>query len=162
MAIQAYQHISEGFFSVVRDKLEGTRGAGVDIKQLQTSYASASKKLSQLIAQSWLQKDVEGSEGHEFRQILLRHNSEEIKDFLKNKHSINIDDLFQAVSDGPVDVKVSWDTFGGKTDEELRLYVLPYPPRPSEVTDAQLEKWVNDINPEQIFPLDPYIPLTFF
>ncbi len=44
--------------------------------------------------------------------------------------------------------------------DNLWVSNIPYPPRPAEVTNEQLEEWVNNDDPEQVYPPHPYIPLT--
>jgi hypothetical protein len=128
---------------------------------LRGEFREKNKKISQLIAKSWLPNDPEGAE---IRQVILRNVSEEIKDLLK-KYDVDIDEFLGSIVGGPIHVKVSWDTFAGKLDEipgSQGSYVLPYPPRPVEVTDEHLEEWVNNTDPNTPMPPYPYIPLTGF
>ncbi|MDF5732081.1 MAG: hypothetical protein PUP92_29790 [Rhizonema sp. PD38] len=158
MSIQTYQDKFDTFFNQITEELGNTRGLDTIDKQ---EFQAINKKLSQLIAKSWLPNDPEGAE---FSKILLRGDSEEIKNSLKN-HGVDLEDWFRV----SINVEVNWDTFVGTLKEITTLgaisdrsntYILPYPPRPAVVTDEQLERWVNDTNPDNKFPLDPYIPLT--
>ncbi|MEC4813941.1 MAG: hypothetical protein SAK29_11810 [Scytonema sp. PMC 1069.18] len=158
MSVQTYQDKFDDFFNQITEEAGSTRGAS-DINK-QEAYV-ISKKLSQLIAKSWLPNDPEGAE---FRQIILRGDSEEIKNWLKN-HDVDLEGFFQV----SINIEVSWETFVGTLKETTAMgrlstrsntYTLPYPPRPAVVTDEQLEKWINDTNADNKFPLDPYIPLS--
>lgn len=158
MSLQIYQGKFDDFFNQITEESSNTRGAEVIDKE---DFLFINKKLSQLIAKSWLPNDPEGAE---FRKILLRGDSEEIKNWLKN-HDVDLEGFFRV----SLNIEVSWDTFIGTLKETTTLgtisnrsqtYILPYPPRPGVVTDEQLERWVNDTNSDNKFPLDPYIPLS--
>lgn len=105
------------------------------------SFADVSKKISQVIAKSWL------PEGQEEREILLEGNSRKIKKLFK-KNDIDLDALMEPI---PVNVVIDTNTFNGSieqipnTDPEKTLTVkIPYPPRPAEVSDEELQQWVDD------------------
>ena len=158
MSIQVYQDKFDTFFNQLTEELGNTRGLETINKQ---DFQATNKKLSQLIAKSWLPNDPEGAD---LKKILLRGDSGEIKNWLVT-HGVDLEDWFRV----SLNVEVSWDTFVGTLKEITSLgtisdrsetYILPYPPRPAAVTDEQLERWVNDTNPDNKFPLDPYIPLT--
>ena len=123
-----------------------------------------SKKMSQLIAQSWLPNDPEGAK---IRQLFLQseneNRSEEIKKFFKENYEIDLEEIVGDLYGHPVDIIVSWDTFSGaarEREDHRGQYTIPYPPRPAEVTDTQLQTWINNKNDDVQFPSDPYIPLT--
>ncbi|WP_407889142.1 hypothetical protein [Scytonema sp. NUACC26] len=163
-----YNAVSEQLINLLKENLEtiGETRGGVnesnltDNEGIEEFLFEQDKKISQLIARSWLQKD---DVGKQFRDILIsskssQEKSDEIKNFLQNQGIAFPKELFSQI-------KVNWESFGGKIEEEPgreRIYLLPYPPRPFEVKDEQLEKWINDNNPERIEPEDPYIPLSFF
>jgi hypothetical protein len=168
--MSTYQDLFDNFYNQVIDKIDEDQsirslGSNEDFKQEVAKYIfERNKKLSQLVAKTWLPNVY--PEGAEFRAILLSkkesgEKTKEIKEFLK-KHDIDIDGILGSAIGGPIDIQVSWDTFGGTIGEIQGRgpYMLPYPPRPSEVTDEQLESWINDNNPNNPFPHDPYIPLT--
>lgn len=158
MSLKIYENQFETFFNQITELLGNTRGLETVGRQ---EVLAINKRLSQLIAKSWLPHDPEGAE---FKQVLLRGDSEEIKNWLKN-HDADLEGVY-GVS---IFIEVSWDTFVGTLRESTALgtlsnrsnvYTLPYPPRPVVVTDEQLERWVNDTNHTNEFPSDPYIPLT--
>ena len=118
----------------------------------QEDVQTITKKMSQLIAKSWLPG------GEEIRKILLSNNSEEIKKMLK-KHNISLELL------GDIKIEVDWSTFLGRLEDatnSLKL-VIAYPPRPSEynLSDSDIEEWVNNEDPNQKVPSHAYIPVTF-
>jgi hypothetical protein len=163
-----YNAVAEQLINLLKDNSENiaeiTRGVNesdlTSNKDIENFLFEQDKKISQLIARSWLQKD---DVGKQFREILIsskssQEKSEEIKNFLQNQGIAFPKELFSQI-------KVNWESFGGKIEEEPgreRIYLMPYPPRPFEVKDEHLEKWINDNNPERIEPEDPYIPLSFF
>ncbi|GAB1543539.1 hypothetical protein NUACC21_62140 [Scytonema sp. NUACC21] len=116
-------------------------------------FKSQSKKVSQIIAKSWLSNDPEGME---IKRVIFRRNSDEIKELLK-KYGIDLEGFF-----GPTKVVVDWSSYKGILTEDVgeAVYILPYPPRPTEVTDEQLEEWVNNNDPDTLYPTTPYIPLS--
>ena len=122
------------------------------------SFGQLSKKVSQLIARSWLPKDPEGAD---IKGALLKGDSEEIKTVFK-KHGVDLDEFFSPMT---LNVKVDWSAFCGSLVEvtgpkQLLEYNLPYPLRPMEVTGAQLSEWVNNSDPSTVYPPCPYIPLS--
>ena len=133
------------------------KGEG-ELKASNESFAQLSKEISQLIARSWLPNDPKGAD---IKGALLKGDSEEIKTVF-NKYGVDLDKFFSPMT---VNVSVDWDTFFGTFSEvtgpEQPLeYNLPYPPRPMEVTDAQLSEWVHNSDPSTIYPPYPYIPLS--
>ena len=130
------------------------KGEG-ELKTTSDSFGQLSKNISQLIAKSWL------PEGEEIKKVLLHGSSEKIKDIFK-ENGVDFDEFFSPMT---VNVNVDWDTFFGTLAEitgpgQPLEYNLPYPPRPMEVTDAQLNEWVNNSDPSTIYPPYPYIPLS--
>lgn len=117
-----------------------------------------SKRFSQLIARSWLLSDPIGVE---IRTVLLDKtlgddSTARIKEVFQ-KHGFDIDEFF------PHEVKnivVDWSSFFSTWTEQTKTVTLPYPPRPQEVTDAQLTAWVNNDDPNITEPPYPYIPYT--
>jgi hypothetical protein len=137
--------------------------AKIDKEAARTEMIGLNKRMGQLVAKSWLYKS--DPEGGKIRNVLIGNlhkttaeKSKEIIEFFKSNYDIdmeNIGGVFSVES-----VEVDWDTFYGDLPENGKKYVLPYPPRPTEVTDEQLEQWINDTSNN--FPSTPYIPLTFF
>ncbi|MDF5725678.1 MAG: hypothetical protein PUP91_35575 [Rhizonema sp. PD37] len=169
MTISTYQNLFDAFskplVEAFKNQPRDRSPSPIDPKELRDQFEQwlreNSKKMSQVIAKSWLQNDPEGAQ---IRQVILSSEPEKIKDFLKEKYNIDIESVLGTLIGSPVKVKVDWDTFGGSTSEfpSGGVYVLPYPPRPAEVTDTQLQRWIddNDPSPSHQFPADPYIPLT--
>ena len=100
------------------------------------TLAEASKKISELIARSWL------SEGEEIKQTLLEGNSDRIKKLFES-NDIDLDKLFS-----PMSVKIAIDRDGNSGSIEqiaskngTVTVKIPYPSRPDEVTDEQLNLW---------------------
>lgn len=125
------------------------------IERCHQSFAELSKKISQIVAQSWL------PEGAEIKKVLLQGNSQEIGAMFK-ENGADIEAFFKPFN---VYFNVDWDTFYGSlvevsTGDNIWLSNIPYPPRPMEVTDEQLEEWVNNDDPDVLYPPHPYIPLT--
>lgn len=116
-------------------------------------FLSQSKKMSQLIAKSWLSNDPEAAN---IKKVFMSRNSNEIKALMKN-YGIDIEGFF-----GPTKVVVDWNSYKGVMTEEVgeMVYSLPYPSRPAEVKDEQLEEWVNNNDPNIQYPTTPYIPLS--
>ena len=121
-----------------------------------------SKKISQLIAKSWLSNDEDGKR---IREVLLLPNTPDktgkIKKLLED-HGINIENL------GVAKIEVDWDSFFGSLkdtgDPQSPLtLVIAYPPRPTEfnITEEALETWVSDTDDSRLIPDHPYIPVTW-
>jgi hypothetical protein len=153
-------------FDVVFEReWEGTPDlAKIDKEAARATMIGLNKKMGQIIAKSWLYKS--DPEGEKIRNVLISNlnkkaaeKSKEIVEFFKSNYDIDIENIGGIF---PVEgVVVNWDTFYGSILENNgKQYVLPYPPRPTEVTDEQLEQWINDTSNN--FPSTPYIPLTFF
>ena len=115
-----------------------------------SEFLQASKKISQLIAESWL------PEGEHIKKILLSGNQEAIKQLLQEK-GIDLEGVF-----GIKNLFVNWDSFYGTITELGLAYYLPYPPRPAVVEECQLRDWVKNTDPNTLFPPYPYIPLSAF
>ncbi|MDF5715150.1 MAG: hypothetical protein PUP93_15015 [Rhizonema sp. NSF051] len=166
MTISTYQNLFDAFFQPLieafnnqpRDRSPSPIDPK-DLDQFEQWVRENSKKMSQVIAKSWLRNDPEGAQ---IRQVILSGDTDQIKDFLKTKYNVEIESVLGPLIGSPVKINVDWDTFGGRTFEfpSGGIYVLPYPPRPAEVTDTQLQKWIDDNDPSHQFPADPYIPLT--
>ncbi len=128
-----------------------------DTNALRSQFRKQSKIISQLIAESWLKTD----RGKYIKEILLGGNTRKIKQLLKD-NGIDIDQFL-----GRTIINVDWDTFFGTikevshTSHEI-VYNMPYPPRPSEVSDEELQDWVDNTDPQQVYPTAPYIPLSGF
>lgn len=163
------QPLEEAFRRKLQQDSDGTRGID-DIEQRVQDFRdvlkNSTKKISQLIAKSWLPNDPEGAK---IRQVLLQASteeltkSEEIKKLFKENYRIDIEEIVGDLYGHPVDVTVSWDTFSGSArerEDQRGQYIIPYPPRPVEVTDTQLQAWVNNEEDSVSFPPDPYIPLS--
>ena len=121
-------------------------------------FAEHSKKISQLVAKSLLPNDPEGAE---LRTALLENVSEKIKAAFK-KYGMDFDEFASPLS---VKVTVDRSTLCGSIEEvegpdQILKITIPYPPRSELVTDVQLTEWVNNDDPEQVYPPYPYIPLT--
>lgn len=135
----------------------------LDRETARPTMIELNKKISQLIAKSWLYKS--DPEGERIRNVLVGNllkttaeKSKEIVEFFKNNYDIDMENIGGVF---PIEsVEVDWDTFYGSLSEKGKKYILPYPPRPTEVTDEHLEQWINDTSNN--FPSTPYIPLTFF
>ena len=140
-----------------------------------------SKRLSQLIAYSWMSDaDVESLKQDkeftlaihvnkppsEIASILQRARSDEIKEMLREQANVNLDDSL-----GPNSrVNVDWNVFDGSVEAQDATAVsvkdewytanLPYPPRPGCVKDWQLQEWVSNDKHGEYGPPYPYIPLS--
>ena len=121
--------------------------------EISREFLSQSKKMSQLIAKSWLPNDHDAAN---INKVLMSRNSNEIKALMK-KYGIDIEGFF-----GPTKVVVDWSSYKGILTEEVgeMVYSLPYPSRPVEITNEQLEEWVNNNDPNTQYPTTPYIPLS--
>jgi hypothetical protein len=119
-----------------------------NLKACPSDFKAASKKISQLIAMSWLPG------GEEMKEIFLSGDSEMIQKLLI-AHGIDMTEFEIKL------IIVNWDSFYGDMTERGFVYSMPYPPRPQQVTDDQLAEWVKDNNPEELFPKTPYIPQSF-
>ena len=124
-----------------------------------SAFAEQSKKISQLLAKSWLSNDPEGAE---IKAALLEDDSDNIKAVFK-KYGVDFDEFASPFS---VDVSIDRSTLGGSILEEIEgpgqiLKVnLPYPPQAEEVTDTQLTEWINNDDPDTVYPPYAYIPLS--
>lgn len=154
------EHFERFFKQVERASKKSSANANASEK-LKIELRSVNKQLGQLVARSWLPNDPLGQE---FRNVLVGDLNESVAErsskiikFLK-KQGIEIEVLGDTVET----VQVNWNSFSGTLTEDTRTYLLPYPPRPVEVTDVQLEAWVGDTDPAHKYPTTPYIPLSGF
>ena len=165
-------------WSINCDKLKGTKYED-KYEVFSNSFLDATKKLSQLIAKSWL-PETTYPEGRKFRNILLGIKRDEDNNAILDKdgksqpdglsnvarsnaivtfckdQGICDDAMLQVLAD--YIILVDWSAFRGKTLEGV-LVTLPYPPRPGVVTNQELEDWVHD-NTDRYFPTTAYIPLS--
>ncbi|MBW4636408.1 MAG: hypothetical protein KME30_32390 [Iphinoe sp. HA4291-MV1] len=108
-----------------------------------------SKKLSQLIAKSWLDRQ-ELSIDKQFlldNGLISRIDAEYVQEIVMDKNP-----------EGPLPY-VGEITISEEGEGKLRIRI-PYPNRPPELTDEELERWVNDDNPDNIKPTNIYIPYS--
>ena len=118
------------------------------------NLVSPSKKISQIIAQSWL-----NGERLSFDKNFMVENG-----LFSEDEAQYIDDI-QVVEESPEPRFVGTITLN--QEGRLQIYI-PYPQRPTDVNDAptdeQLTRWVNsDVNSEPFVPWDefsPWIPYT--
>jgi hypothetical protein len=135
------------------------------VKTTLSDFAKVSKALSKLIAKSWL-KNPDGTYTHpEIRNALLSSSSEQLQAYLN--------EYLKKLNLPPLDaftVKISvtnWNSFYGQITESPTggsVYILPYPPQPSFVTNNELQAWINNNDDNDITPVDAgihYVPLTF-
>lgn len=108
-------------------------------------FDECNNKISQLIAKSWLPNDPEAAR---IKAVLLEGNSLEIKTLLK-KYNIPVLDSYEYVIDG--------NGFYDNVDEANGIISIHYPPRPMEVADVQLTKWVNNNDSNTVESTTPYI-----
>jgi hypothetical protein len=141
-----YAYFAHNILAKGRSLDQGNLQKLAGLEQKLSEFQQTSKKLSQLIARSWL------PHGEDIKRIFLSRDEDKIKELLE-KEGICLQDFNIKI------ILINWDSFYGTLDELGFIFRLPYPPRPSEVKNEQLEAWVNDNNPEQIFPTTPYIPL---
>jgi lambda repressor-like predicted transcriptional regulator len=159
MSQLSYEQFAE--ILIQRQREEGTNlaplednFASVDKDSLENQLKQNTKKTSQLVAKSWLPK------GKEIREILLSKDKEKILKLLEDEGITKIL--------GEIDVEVVLNTFLGSLEDTgdpnttFRLN-LAYPPKPTDfnVSDTELEDWVDNENPQQIIPPNPYIPVTW-
>ena len=119
-------------------------------------FQLVTKQMSQLIAKSWL------PEGEQIRSALLSNDSAKILQMLKD-NGIDVEELYKTSR-----IEVDWSTFLGRLEdtqdplEPLKL-VIAYPPKPSEynLSDSDLEEWIQNQDPNQKIPTHPYIPVSF-
>lgn len=117
------------------------------------------KKLSQLIAESWLPR------GNDYRDKFLG-DQKTLKQFLIEKGIFDDQDDADEVEEIKVERNVEGPPYLGAIDidktiegEAIKLKLfIPYPDRHSQLTDEELEKWINNTDPNQIRPSNLYIP----
>ncbi len=145
----------EEFVDISNQRDKGDRLAPVDQEKKVKTLQLMTKEISKLFAKSWL------PEGKEIRKILLSGDDQKILQLFKD-NGIEIEIL------GNIDIELDTDSFLGSLEDTrdnstpLKLK-LAYPPKPSDfnLSDSELEEWVNNENPEQIIPPNPYIPVTW-
>ena len=117
------------------------------------------KKLSQLIASSWLPG------GEDIKTAFNGGDTEAIVKMIKEKTDIDL----QALFGDDVIVTINWESFLADIEEiymggeDFRTVVhFPYPERPSkdEVSDNDLQSWVNNTDSSIVVAPFPYIPLS--
>jgi len=124
-------------------------------------YGPRAKKVSQLIAKSWLPG------GEEYKQIFLEKKSDEIKKLFRDNEIFDDEDDAKCFETIKVETKFDSPPYVGslqlkKTKERDPIQftlIIPYPdPKPPQLTDEVLEQWVNNDDQE----LDPpdYIPYS--
>ncbi|MEM9538515.1 MAG: hypothetical protein AAGA60_03275 [Cyanobacteria bacterium P01_E01_bin.42] len=129
-------------------------GQQAEVSEVREKMEQAHKKVSQLIASSWLSDTPEDVE---IKQALQGNDSDTIKSIFK-KYGVDLDCF------GNVDVKVDRKNSSGSLSESLSQMLtltLPYPPRSEKVMDSQLREWANNDNPVTIDP-PAYIPACTF
>jgi hypothetical protein len=139
----------EEAFNKVLEQLSDVQAFQVnDLKQL-------TKKISQLIAKSWLPG------GEDIKNTFLYGKEEEIKELLK-QYGVNLP------APASTSLSIDWNSFFGSAKEEknggqtVLKWTIAYPPRPYyDVTDEQLQAWVDNDDPNTSYPTAAYIPLTF-
>lgn len=120
------------------------------------------KKASQLLAKSWL------PEGKDIRAKLLELSANPTKDPSKTseeivalfkEHNVDLRKIFPLTN---LRFAIDWDSFFTTVSEKYQQVTIPYPPRPSEknVTDEELQAWLDDKDPERYYPPTPYIPYS--
>jgi hypothetical protein len=135
-----------------------------EVKTTLSDFAKVSKALSKLIAKSWL-KNPDGTYTHaDIRNALLSLPSEQLQQYLNN--------YLKGLHLPPLEtftVKMSvtnWNSFYGQITESPTggsVYMLPYPPQPSFVTNKELTAWLDNNNDNHITPADAgiyYVPLS--
>ena len=109
-----------------------------------------SRKMSKIVARSWLPV------GKEIREAILSKDSDKIK---------------KVFTDGGCDfsfypgyrVEVDLNNFEGNLEDLKQTIVIAYPPRPSDfnLSDRDLQDWIDEEDPNISTPPHPYIPVTF-
>lgn len=129
-----------------------------EVTQNTSDLRLLSKKISQLIAKSWL------PEGEEIRSVFLSNDTERISEMLL-ENGINLKNL--GVGEY-TKLEVRWDSFFGSFEDLndppfIFRFILAYPPRPSEfnLSDSDLQEWVADADDDHKTPSHPYIPATW-
>ena len=117
------------------------------LKDARKIFNELYKKVSQIIAKSWL------PEGVDIKDALIEGNSNKIKAIFKD-NGADIDAFFHPFT---VEIYVDRSTFLGgleeitSPDRPIRLNI-PYHPRLTESTDNMLSEWVHNDNPDEIYP----------
>ena len=134
-------------------------------------FKSISKKLSQIIARSWLkEKTADGQEQYanpELRKKLLFADRIALKDYLNQELEKLDSSLGNSALDefGIVAVERNWNSFNGELAESLDglVYKFPYPPEPSSLSQQTLKDWINNTDDKIVTPDQAeiaYLPLT--
>ncbi|MDJ0734538.1 MAG: hypothetical protein QNJ47_10810 [Nostocaceae cyanobacterium] len=155
MSVKNYQVIFDELFDQLFENVE--RKGITAQSSMKNELSQITKKMSQLIAKSWL------PDGKEIKEIFLYGSQKDIQKMLKD-NGIELPEL----GDQPTEIRIDWDTFYGKVEdktiggEKFWEWTIAYPPRPYyDVTDEELKAWVNNDDPKTTVPETPYIPLTF-
>ncbi|MEM9538516.1 MAG: hypothetical protein AAGA60_03280 [Cyanobacteria bacterium P01_E01_bin.42] len=125
-------------------------GQEAEVSEVREKMEKVHKKVTQLIAGSWLSNTPEEVE---IEQALRGKDSDTIKSVFK-KYGADLDCF------GSVNIEINENNSSGsfhERSEPIPTLTLPYPPRPEEVMDSQLRAWANNDDPSLIHP-PAYIP----
>jgi hypothetical protein len=109
-----------------------------------------SRKMSKIVAESWLPA------GKEIREAILSDNSDKIKKVFEDR---GCDFSFYEGHK----VEVDFNNFEGNLKDRKETILIAYPPRPSDfnLSDRDLQDWIDEKDPNISKPPHPYIPVTF-
>ncbi len=109
-----------------------------------------SRKMSKIVAKSWLPA------GKEIREVILSNDSDKIK---KVFEAGGCDFSFYQ----DYKVEVDFNNFEGNLKDRKETILIAYPPRPSDfnLSDRDLQDWIDEKDPNISMPPHPYIPVTF-
>ena len=109
-----------------------------------------SRDMSKIVAMSWLPA------GKEIREAILSKDSDKIKKVFAD---LGCDFSFYS----GYKVEVDLNNFEGNLEDLKQTIVIAYPPRPSEfnLSDRDLQDWIDEKDPNISTPPHPYIPVTF-
>ncbi len=125
------------------------------IEEHRQTLSNCFKKISQLIAQSWLP----GNE--EIQEIFNEGKTRPILDLIKEKKGIDLEEILGI----KILIIVDWGSYLASfenvdiDDQEYLIFRFPYPPRPYSTKDEILAAWVSNEDPQRHLP-PPYIPFT--
>ncbi|MFB2920611.1 hypothetical protein [Aerosakkonema funiforme] len=133
---------------------------------LEKLLAERGKKLSQLIAESWL------SGKEEYKEKFLLGDEDALKELFIEKGIF--DDKLDADRftieirkdvEGPpyIGEITTWGEGSSEIPETKPLrfkLIIPYPVPKPEIEDEELESWINNNDERQLEPLNPLIPLS--
>ena len=119
------------------------------------------KKLSQLIARSWLPTE----EGKAIKKIFNSGDTTQIVEVIKKYAGIDLktllgENLLVTVDWGSYLAEIEEVYLGGQDFRSVLRFPYPPPPPKDEVTQQELQDWVNNTDPNQIVAPFPYIPLS--